>query len=106
MFRVLHALSLYFPETGYVQGMASLAATLLCYYDEEKCFVMLVRMFQLRGLECLYQPGFEGLMTALKDFEKHWLGNREVARKLVSHAASFLLTPESRLTWLTVGTLH
>ncbi|RAL61471.1 hypothetical protein DID88_009400 [Monilinia fructigena] len=42
LFRVLHALSLYFPTTGYVQGMASLAATLLCYYDEEKCFVMLV----------------------------------------------------------------
>ena len=27
LFRVLHSLSLYFPDTGYVQGMASLAAT-------------------------------------------------------------------------------
>ncbi|EEY16892.1 conserved hypothetical protein [Verticillium alfalfae VaMs.102] len=66
LFRVLHALSLYFPDVGYVQGMASLAATLLCYFDEEKCFVMLVRMWQLRGLEALYQPGFEGLMGALR----------------------------------------
>ncbi|KAG7150161.1 TBC domain-containing protein like [Verticillium longisporum] len=82
LFRVLHALSLYFPDVGYVQGMASLAATLLCYFDEEKCFVMLVRMWQLRGLEALYQPGFEGLMGALREFETQWLGGKDVARKL------------------------
>ncbi|KAK5997182.1 TBC domain-containing protein [Cladobotryum mycophilum] len=81
LFRVLHALSIYFPETGYVQGMASLAATLLCYFDEEKCFVMLVRMWQLRGLDRLYRPGFEGLMTALREFEETWL-NKDVAKKL------------------------
>lgn len=80
LFRVLHALSLYFPETGYVQGMASLAATLLCYFDEEKCFVMLVRMWQLRGLERLYQPGFDGLLAALREFETTWL-HKDVARK-------------------------
>jgi hypothetical protein len=84
LFRVLHAISLYFPDTGYVQGMAALAATLLCYFDEEKCFVMLVRMWQLRGLEKLYRPGFEGLMTALKDFETIWLGGKDVSQKLVS----------------------
>ncbi|KAM3507482.1 hypothetical protein MY10362_001741 [Beauveria mimosiformis] len=81
LFRVLHALSLYFQETGYVQGMASLAATLLCYFDEEKSFVMLVRMWQLRGLERLYQPGFEGLMAALREFETTWL-HKDVARKM------------------------
>ncbi|RDA92234.1 hypothetical protein CP533_5726 [Ophiocordyceps camponoti-saundersi (nom. inval.)] len=81
LFRVLHAVSLYFPGTGYVQGMASLAATLLCYFDEEKCFVMLARMWRLRGLERLYQPGFEGLMVALREFEGGWLG-KETAEKL------------------------
>ena len=81
LFRVLHALSIYFPQTGYVQGMASLAATLLCYFDEEKCFVMLVRMWQLRGLDRLYQPGFDGLMMALKEFDTDWL-NKDVAAKL------------------------
>ncbi|POR37980.1 TBC domain-containing protein [Tolypocladium paradoxum] len=81
LFRVLHALSIYFPETGYVQGMASLAATLLCYFDEEKCFVMLVRMWQLRGLDRLYRPGFEGLMAALREFETGWL-NKDVANNL------------------------
>ncbi|KAL2265437.1 hypothetical protein VTJ83DRAFT_6537 [Remersonia thermophila] len=84
LFRVLHAISLYFPATGYVQGMASLAATLLCYFDEERAFVMMVRLWRYRGLETLYQPGFAGLMGALADFEKHWLGGaaRDVAAKL------------------------
>ena len=84
LFRVLHCLSLYFPDTGYVQGMAALAATLLCYFDEEMAFVMLVRMWQLRGLARLYQSGFEGLMEALEEFEKKWLVGGEVAKKLVS----------------------
>jgi hypothetical protein len=83
LFRVLHALSLYFPDVGYVQGMAALAATLLCYYDEEHAFVMMVRLWQLRGLERLYESGFEGLMDALAEFEKHWLSDGEVAKKLV-----------------------
>ncbi|KAH7320144.1 rab-GTPase-TBC domain-containing protein [Stachybotrys elegans] len=82
MFRVLHAISLYFPETGYGQGMASLAATLLCYFDEERCFVMMVRMWELRGLKDLYHPKFSGLMAALKEFESCWL-NKDVAKRLV-----------------------
>lgn len=83
LFRVLHAMSLYFPDTGYVQGMAALAATFLAYYDEEHTFVMLVRLWQLRGLEKLYRSGFAGLMEALGDFEREWLEGGEVASKLV-----------------------
>jgi hypothetical protein len=83
LFRVLHALSLYFPDTGYVQGMASLAATLLCYYDEERTFVMLVRMWTLRSLDKLYEAGFSGLMAALDEFQKQWLTGGEVSQKLV-----------------------
>ncbi|KAI1846491.1 hypothetical protein JX265_004986 [Neoarthrinium moseri] len=82
LFRVLHALSLYFPQTGYVQGMASLAATLLSYYDEERCFVMLVRLWELRGLNRLYSPNFTELMDALRDFEKYWLAEKDVAKSL------------------------
>ncbi|KAK5283968.1 hypothetical protein LTR20_010221 [Exophiala xenobiotica] len=82
LFRVLHAMSLHCPETGYVQGMAALAVTLLAYYDEEKAFVMLVRMWELRGLGELYKSGFGGLMAALNEFERGWLGQGEVARKL------------------------
>ncbi|OJD24779.1 hypothetical protein ACJ73_03852 [Blastomyces percursus] len=82
LFRVLHAMSLYFPDTGYVQGMAALAATLLAYYDEEHAFVMLVRLWQLRGLDRLYRSGFSGLMEALGNFEKGWLEGGEVSEKL------------------------
>ena len=97
LFRVLHALSIYFPDTGYVQGMAALAATLLCYFDEEMTFVMLVRLWQLRGLERLYQSGFEGLMQALEDFEKTWLGDSEVAKKLVSPPVILLVFARFRV---------
>lgn len=86
LFRVLHALSLYFPDSGYVQGMAAICATLLCYYDEEHTFIMMVRLWQLRGLDRLYMAGFEGLMEALDDFEKNWLRGNDIAKKLVSIA--------------------
>lgn len=82
LFRVLHGISLYCPEPGYVQGMASLAATLLCYYDEEKAFVMMVRLWQLRGLEQLFQSEFVGLIAALNEFERDWLQGGDVAQKL------------------------
>ena len=82
LFRVLHALSMHFAHTGYVQGMATLAATLLAYYDEEKSFIMLVRLWELRGLEKLYENGFGGLMEALTDFEDGWLGQGELRKKL------------------------
>ncbi|KAF2426219.1 RabGAP/TBC [Tothia fuscella] len=83
LFRVLHAMSLYFPDTRYVQGMGPLAATLLCYYDEEQAFVMMVRLWQLRGLERIYESGFPGLAEALQEFEDHWL-DTDVRKKLVS----------------------
>ena len=83
LFRVLHSLSLYFPDTGYVQGMAALAATFLCYFDEQMAFVMLVRLWQVRGLDRLYKPGFLGLMAALDEFEKKWLAGGVINAKLV-----------------------
>ncbi|KAI5284057.1 hypothetical protein KEM52_003106, partial [Ascosphaera acerosa] len=82
LFRVLHAMSLHYAQTGYVQGMAALAATLLAYYDEERAFVMLVRLWQVRGLDRLYRAGFSGLMEALDDFERNWLSGGEIAEKL------------------------
>lgn len=88
LFRVLHAMSLYFPDTGYVQGMASIASTLLAYYEEEQAFVMLVRLWQLRGLDRLYRKGFSGLLEALDNFERDWLQGGEVSEKLVLYIYS------------------
>lgn len=97
LFRVLHCVALYFPDTGYVQGMAPLAATLLSYYDEESCFIMLVRLWEYRGLEWLYSEDFVKLMETLGDFENLWLAERDVTKILVSqeaisHHSSSLLT--------------
>jgi hypothetical protein len=63
--------------------MASLAATLLCYYDEEKTFIMLVRLWQERGMAKLYEAGFPGLMAALDEFQKEWMNGHDVSKKLV-----------------------
>lgn len=83
LFRVLRALSLYFPSTGYVQGMAAVVATLLNYYTEERAFVMAVRLWTLRGIGWLYKEGFEGLMTALADLDGKWMRGKtlETVRK-------------------------
>ena len=62
--------------------MAALAATLLCYYDEEITFIMLVRLWELRGLGKLYEPGFGGLMEALHELENKWLRSGEVSQQL------------------------
>ena len=84
LFRVLHAISLEFPGVGYVQGMASVAATLLCYFDEERAFVMLVRMWRLRGMAKLFGRELDGLMAALQQFERRWLAHGEVGGRLAA----------------------
>jgi len=73
LFRLLHALALYFPDVGYVQGMAPIAATLLVYFEEEKAFIVVVRLWMYRGIACLYGNGFEGLMKILEDFDNNWI---------------------------------
>lgn len=83
LFRVLHAISLQFPTVGYVQGMASLAATLLCFYPEDQTFVMLCRLWTSRSLIELYRPGFPLLMESFKLLEEK-LQQSAVGRHLLS----------------------
>jgi len=73
LFRLLHALSLFLDDTGYVQGMAAIAATLLCYFDEENAFVVMARLWMLRGLDHIYRHDFTGLFDTLARFEEAWL---------------------------------
>jgi hypothetical protein len=49
--------------------MAAIAATLLCYYPDDIAFVMLVRLWQDKGLKDFFSPEFDGLMTAFKSLE-------------------------------------
>lgn len=65
--RLLHCIAMQFPDVGYVQGMASLGATLLCYYTEETAFVMLAWLWTERGMATLYSRGFRNLTRAHTD---------------------------------------
>lgn len=89
LFRVLHCLSLLLPNIGYVQGMASLAANLLCYYDEVSCFIMLARLFTTRHLENFYRHGFGGLLEAFDELED-LLQRRKLGQILVGYLAEGL----------------
>jgi hypothetical protein len=62
--------------------MAPIAATLLCYYPAEIAFVMLVRLWQDKGLKNFFSQEFDGLMTAFKDLEET-LTFRPVGQTLV-----------------------
>jgi Rab-GTPase-TBC domain len=62
--------------------MAAIAATLLCYYPGEIAFVMLVRLWQNKGLKHFFSPEFDGLMSAFDTLEER-LKERPVGRKLV-----------------------
>jgi hypothetical protein len=64
--------------------MAPIAATLLCYYPAEIAFVMLVRLWQDKGLKNFFSQEFDGLMTAFKALEEE-LMLRPVGKKLVKH---------------------
>jgi len=62
--------------------MAAIAATLLCYYPDEIAFVMLVRLWQDKGLSQFFSREFDGLMSAFKSLEEA-LKTRAVGKKLV-----------------------
>ena len=81
--RILHGIALYRPVEGYVQGMATIAATLLCYFTEEMAFVMLVQLWDVKGLAHFYKPGFTGLFDAFAELEQR-LQRTRVGRVLVA----------------------
>lgn len=83
LFRVLHAITLQCPTPGYVQGMSSIAATLLCYYPEDQAFVMLYRLWTERGLAKLYEVGFGNLVKAFDSLEEK-MRQTQVGRHLLS----------------------
>ncbi|MCQ2820351.1 MAG: TBC domain-containing protein [archaeon] len=61
LYHVLLAYSRHNPDTGYVQGMGYIVATLLTYMPPESCFFMLDIILKDYGLLGLYLPGFPDL---------------------------------------------
>ncbi|KAL7423424.1 hypothetical protein Q5752_001004 [Cryptotrichosporon argae] len=62
LFHVLHAFSQVCETCGYCQGMGSVAATLLCYFDPERAYTLLVRIHDIYDMHGLFAPGFPGLL--------------------------------------------
>lgn len=89
LFRVLKAFSVYDTETGYVQGMAYIAAIMLLYASEEEAFWLLVAIMKGAGgaepLEGLFAAGLPLVQQCLFQLEgmiKH------VSPKLAAHLAA------------------
>ncbi|KIJ53601.1 hypothetical protein M422DRAFT_154639 [Sphaerobolus stellatus SS14] len=70
LFHVLHAFSLRCEECGYVQGMGPIAATLLCYFDPEKVYAMMVHLHDEYDMHAVFSPGFPGLLESIYVMER------------------------------------
>ncbi|GAA6002874.1 hypothetical protein JCM10207_001877 [Rhodosporidiobolus poonsookiae] len=71
LFHVLHAFGLKSEEIGgYCQGMGPIAATLLCYFEPERAYAGLCRLFDQYQLGHIFAPGFPGLVEAFYVQEK------------------------------------
>ncbi|GAA5988042.1 hypothetical protein JCM10908_002039 [Rhodotorula pacifica] len=65
LFHVLHAFGLRSEEIGgYCQGMGPIAATLLCYFEPERAYAGLARLFDQYRLSHIFASGFPGLHEA------------------------------------------
>ncbi|ORY87450.1 rab-GTPase-TBC domain-domain-containing protein [Leucosporidium creatinivorum] len=65
LFHVLHAFGLHCDDIGgYCQGMGPIAATLLCYFEPERAYAGLVRLFDQYQLRHIFEPGFPGLVES------------------------------------------
>jgi len=105
LFHVLHALGLHCDDIGgYCQGMGPIAATLLCYFEPERAYAGLVRLFDQYKLGHIFAPGFPGLHEAFYVQERlvEWL-MPDVHSAFVSNR---LGPPPPPSLWLTTEPCH
>ncbi|KJA28455.1 hypothetical protein HYPSUDRAFT_155709 [Hypholoma sublateritium FD-334 SS-4] len=65
LFHVLHAFSLRCTACGYVQGMGPIAATLLCYFEPDRVYAVLVLLHDAYKLHRVFDAGFPGMLEAI-----------------------------------------
>ena len=70
LFKILVAYSNLDPEVGYCQGMSTIAAFLLLYFDESGAFEAFVKVMARDDLRLMYRNGFPLL------FEYFWIHER------------------------------
>ena len=61
LFAVLKCISIYFPSTGYVQGMNALCGHLMTYTTPEDTFAIVVSLFTNYHIQDCFLPGLPGL---------------------------------------------
>ncbi|KAK4688988.1 hypothetical protein P7C73_g1125, partial [Tremellales sp. Uapishka_1] len=70
LFHALHCFSMLCDSCGYCQGMGPIAATLLCYFDPERAYALLVRLHDGYQMHSIFAPGFPGLLEGFYVQEK------------------------------------
>lgn len=90
LFKILVALANHNPKVGYCQGMSSVAAFFLLYFDEETAFNHLVTLFRSQDLDGLFEHGFPKL------FESFYIHNRLLQHyypKVLKHLNKHQISP-------------
>lgn len=78
LFKILVAYSNLDPEVGYCQGMSTIAAFLLLYFDESAAFEAFVKLMSRDNLRLMYRSGFPLL------FEYFWIQEKLMKKFLPS----------------------
>lgn len=91
LFKILVAYSNLDPSVGYCQGMSTVAAFVLLYFEEETAFRVFVRVFQRARLRQLYMVGF-GLL-----FETFFIHERLMEKFLPIIHNKFVRIPGLRV---------
>ena len=89
LFKILVAYSNLDPEVGYCQGMSTIAAFLLLYFDEAAAFEAFVKVMARDDLRLMYRTGFPLL------FEYFWIHERLMKKflpNLWTHLEKHLIT--------------
>lgn len=90
LFKVLVALANHNTKVGYCQGMSSVVAFFLLYFDEETSFNHLVTLFRSQDLDGLFENGFPKL------FESFYIHNRLLQHyypKILKHLNKHQIAP-------------
>lgn len=85
LFKILVAYSNLDPDVGYCQGMSTVAAFLLLYFDEEAAFRALIKIMRRDDLRSMYKSGFPLL------FKYFWIQER-LMRKFIPALAKHMET--------------
>jgi hypothetical protein len=89
LFKILVAYSNLDPEVGYCQGMSTIAAFLLLYFNESAAFEAFVKVMARDDLRLMYRTGFPLL------FEYFWIQERLMKKflpKLWQHLSKHTIT--------------